>query len=168
MEDWSNANKLQLNADKCKELRIDFKRPKEQFDALNVNSKEPEQVDSIKLLGVTVSNTLKWNCHVSELIEKTNKRMYFLTLLKRAKVPTSDIVSFYTTCIRPALEYCAPLYHNALPDYLGNDIEGVQKHALSIISPALSNHDLLQSFKLETLKVRRNDHCQKLFNQAVS
>ena len=65
VEDWSNTNKLQLNADKCKELGIDFKRSKEQFDALNVNSKELEQVDSIKVLGVTISNTLKWNCHVS-------------------------------------------------------------------------------------------------------
>ena len=80
VEDWSNTNKLQLNADKCKELRIDFKRAKEQFVALNVNSKELEQVDSVKVLGVTISNTLKWNCHVSELIKKVNKRMYFLTL----------------------------------------------------------------------------------------
>ena len=168
VEDWSNTNKLQLNADKCKELRIDFKRSKEQFDAPNVNTKELEQVDSVKVLGVTISNTLKCNCHVSELIKKANKRMYFLTLLKRAKVPTSDIFSFYTTCIRPVLRYCTPLYHNALPDYLGNDVERVQKRALSIISPTLSYHDLLQSLKLETLKVRRNDRCQKLFDQVVS
>ena len=58
VEAWSNTNKLQLNADKCKELRIDFKRSKEQFDVLNVNSKELEQVDSVKVLGVTISNTL--------------------------------------------------------------------------------------------------------------
>ena len=107
-------NKLQLNADKCKELRIDLKRPKQQFDILPVNSKEFEQVDSVKVLGVTCSNTIQWNCHVSEIIKKANKRMYFLILLERAKVPASDIVSFYTTCIRPVLEYCAPLYHNAL------------------------------------------------------
>ena len=64
-----------------------------------MNSKELEQVDSVKVLGVTISNTLKWNCHVSELIKKANKRMYFLALLKRAKVPTSDIVSFYSTSV---------------------------------------------------------------------
>ena len=73
-----------------------------------------------------------------------------------------------TTCIRSKLEYCAPLYHNGLPDYLGNDIERVQKGALSIIYPALSYQDLLQSLNLESLKVRRSDHCQKLFNQVVS
>ena len=133
-----------------------------------MNSKEFEQVDSVKVLGVTISNTLQWKCHVSEIIKKANKRMYFLILINRAKVPASDIVSFYTTCIRPVLEYCAPLYHNALPDYLCKDIERVQKRALSIISPALSYQDSLQSFKINTLKVRRNNHCQKFFNKVVS
>ena len=127
-----------------------------------VNSKEFEQVDSVKVLGVTISNTLQWNCHVSEIIKKANKQMYFLILLKRAKVPASDIVSFYTTCIRPVLEYCAPLYHIALPDYLCKDKERVQKRVLSIISPALSNQDSLQSFKINTLKVRRSNRCQNM------
>ena len=49
----------------------------------------------------------------------------FLILQQRAKVPARDIISFYITCIRPVLEYCAPLYHHALPDYLSNDIEHV-------------------------------------------
>lgn len=52
--------------------------------------------------------------------------MCFLILLKRAKVPARDIISFYLTCIRSIREYCASLYHHALPDYLGNDTERVQ------------------------------------------
>ena len=45
--------------------------------------------------------------------------MYFLILLKRARVPVNDIVSFlYSTCIRPVLEYCAPVFHHALSAYL--------------------------------------------------
>ena len=36
--------------------------------------------------------------------------MFFLILLKRAKVPVRDIISFYPTCIRPVLEYCAPSF----------------------------------------------------------
>ena len=94
--------------------------------------------------------------------------MYFLILLKRAKVPACDILSFYTTCIRPVLEYCAPLYHNALPEYLCKDIERVQKRALSIISPTISYHDALQLFEINTLKVRPNNHCQMFFNHVVS
>ena len=55
VEQWSIVNKLQLNADKCTELFIDFKI-KHHFDAVTVNSQDLERVDSVKLLGVTICN----------------------------------------------------------------------------------------------------------------
>ena len=45
VEQWSTINKLQLSADKCKELVIDFKKVKHHFDAVTVNSQELERVD---------------------------------------------------------------------------------------------------------------------------
>ena len=65
---------------------------------------------------IVVANTLQGNCHVLDVIQKVNKRIYFLKLLKHANVPAPDIICFYI-CIRPVLEYIAPLYHYALPDY---------------------------------------------------
>ena len=84
--------------------------------------------------------------------------MYFLILLKRARVPFNDIVtcSFYSTCIRPLLEYCAPVFHHALPAYLSVELERVQERAWSIISPNdMSYHERLSLCNLETLKDRR-------------
>ena len=60
VEQWSTIKKLQLNADKCKELVTDFKKVKHHFDAVTVKSQELERV---KLLGVSITNTLRWNCH---------------------------------------------------------------------------------------------------------
>ena len=37
LENWSNSNRLLLNADKCKELQMDFKSTKQSFDPLTVN-----------------------------------------------------------------------------------------------------------------------------------
>ncbi len=51
VERWSTENKLQLNADKCKEMVIDFKKVKHNFHTISVNSKELELVDSVKILG---------------------------------------------------------------------------------------------------------------------
>ena len=48
------------------------------------------------------------------------------------------IVNFYCTTIRTVLEYRAPVFHHALPAYLNEDIERIQKRALSIISPVMS------------------------------
>ena len=56
--------------------------------------------------------------------------MFFLILLKRAKVTSGDIINFYHTCIRPLSEYCAPLYHHESPAYLSDDLERIQKRVL--------------------------------------
>ena len=105
-----------------------------------------------------MSSDLKWNTHI------VDKRLYFIVLLKRARVPLNDIVNFYCTTIRPVLEYCAPVFHHALPAYLNEDIERIQKRALSIISPAMSYRECLDSLGLPTLYDRRNGLCRQLFD----
>ncbi len=78
----------------------------------------------MKLLGLTVSNNLKWNEHINaNKANKANKRMYFLIQLKRAMVPVVDLKSFYITCIRSVLDYGVPVFHYALPKYLMKDLE---------------------------------------------
>ena len=102
-----------------------------------------------------ISNTLQWNHHIAEVVKKPNKRLYFLVLLKRANVPSADIISFYCTCIRPALEYCALVFHHRLPAYLSDDLENIQRRAFSIISPGVLHCHDLQLFDVGTRKDRR-------------
>ena len=73
-------------------------------------------------------------------------------------------MNFYCTTIRPVLEYCAPVFHHALPTYLNEDIERIQKRALSIISPAMSYRECLDSLGLPTLYDRCNGLCRQLFD----
>ena len=153
---------MQLNADKCKEMVIDFKIF-HSFPPLEVDGNELPVTDCAKILGVTISSDLKWNNHIVDCIKKANKRLYFIVLLKRARVPLNDIVNFYCTTIRPVLEYCAPVFHHALPAYLNEDIERIQKRALSIISPAMSYRECLDSLGLPTLYDRRNGLCRQFY-----
>ena len=37
-----------------------------------------ENVDNIKYLGVTITNDLKWNTHISNICTKTNRTLGFL------------------------------------------------------------------------------------------
>ena len=94
--------------------------------------------------------------------------MYFLVLLRKAGVPSSDIVNFYCTCVRPLLEYCAPVFHQAIPSYLSEDLERIQKRALNVISPGHSYCDNLARFGLKTLQSRRETLCLKLFQSILS
>ena len=68
VQSWSLDHKFQLNADKCKEMVVDLKKTKQVFDPIIVNNKELDIVDHAKILGLTISNDLRWNAHVSESI----------------------------------------------------------------------------------------------------
>ena len=60
----------ETNSIKRKELIIDFKKSKNRFNSISVDSKELELVDHAKILGVTIASTLQWNYHIHEVIRK--------------------------------------------------------------------------------------------------
>ena len=141
----SGTNLMQLNADKCKELVIDFKTHKHSFDPLYISSNSLRVVSSPKVLGLTISDDLSWNLHVSDIIRKANKRLYFLILLRRAGVPSSDIICFHCTCIRPLLEYCAPVFHHAIPKYLSNDLERFRNVPYTLLLQVIATERILHT-----------------------
>ena len=53
------------------------------------------------------------------------------------------------------------IWHHALPSYLSQELERIQKRALKIIVPALSYSEALQFLNLRTLDERRNELCVK-------
>ena len=161
--EWSRLNRFQLNTDKCKELRISFARHKSDLPPLMACGNALEVVDSAKLLGVTISSNLTWNLHVAEVIKKTSKRLYFLLQLKRAHVPKSDLVTFYTTCVRSVCDYAVQVFFSSLPLYLINDLERVQKRVLSIIYPYVSYNEALVQAGLSRLVDHHQDLCKSLF-----
>ncbi len=158
---WSNDNKFQFNLGKCKELRINFTTQPYTDDPLNINGEPFEIVESAKVLGVTLTSDLKWNKHVSNIVEKASKRLYLLKQLKRAEVETSSLYKFYTACIRSVVEYACQVFHSSLPSYLSSEIESVQKRALRIIHPELTYIEAINQAKLETLYERREKLCMK-------
>jgi hypothetical protein len=122
---------------------------------------------SAKLLGLMVSNDLKWNAHIDMVCKKVATRLYFLWQLKRTKLPIHDLLLFYKTCIRPVIEYASPVFHNALPQYLLNVLERLQKHALRILYPELSYILALDMSGMATLYERREEASSLLFQEVV-
>ena len=137
--EWSRENRVQLNADKCKELRISFAKEQRAFDPVIIEEKEVELVTSTKLLGLTIANDLTWNDHVTVITKKASKRLYFLTQLKRAGVPKQDLAMFYVSCVRSVIDYAAPVFSNGLPQYLKNELVRLEKRAISIITSGKCN-----------------------------
>ena len=89
---------------------------------------------------------------------------FVLKQLKRANIPPKDLVTFYSTCIRPVIEYTCPVFHNVLPAYLSAELEQLQKRAMHIIHPFTPYCDALACANLEKLSERREAITTKLFD----
>ena len=55
---WSLENRVQLNTDKCKEMRKSFTKYQQEFEPILINGDTLEVVDSLKLLGLSISSDL--------------------------------------------------------------------------------------------------------------
>ena len=58
-----------------------------------------ENVDYIKYLGVTITNDLKWNTHISNICNKANRTRTLFSCPQNAKEAA------YKDMVRPILEY---------------------------------------------------------------
>ena len=161
-------DKFQLNETKCKELHINFStKNTKSFEPVVVNGMPIELVATSKILVLNVSGDLKWNSHIDSIIKKAKKRLYSLPQLKRSCLGTRWLDQFFCTCIRPITEYICPVFHDSLPAYLSNELEGVQKRAMRIIFPFCSYNESLVESSLIKFSDPRQEPVDKLFKEVV-
>ena len=131
----AHAHKFELNESKYKELWITFAKTVPQFDPILVNEQPLETVSTAKLLGLNISHDLKWNHLISEITRKAAPQFYFMRQLKRANIPTKDLLTFYSMMQLSTLEYASPVFHNSLPKYLSDNLEQLQKQTKKYLPP---------------------------------
>ena len=69
-------HRMKLNPTKCKEMLINFMSNHNFIvNPIVIGSNTIERVMTYKLLGVYVSNDLKWNHHVEVIVQKGNRRL---------------------------------------------------------------------------------------------
>ncbi|CAB4012084.1 RNA-directed DNA polymerase from mobile element jockey [Paramuricea clavata] len=88
MNDWALRNKTKLYAKKTKDMWICFKAAIPEPPSLKIGNDTIERVNSFKLLGLWINNTLKWNTHIEEITKKANKRLFYLRECRRSNLPT--------------------------------------------------------------------------------
>ena len=111
---------------------------------------------------------LQWNAHIDNTISKVSRRIYFLVQLERANGESKNLVKFYITCIRSAVEYCWVVLLYSLPDYNHVRLERVQIRCLSIIYRQASYEEALKKTGLLKLKLSRENLVVKLFKFIMS
>ncbi len=164
LADWSSQNFMNINTAKTKEMLlgpINNDPP----CLLTIGDNSIERVNSFKLLGVTVTDTLKWEENVSKICAKAGTRLHFLKLLKRAGMPANELINYYKTVIRPVIEYGSTVWQANITDDQTHRLDAVQRRAERIIYCDTVKND--EQLNLTPLKSRFDSQAKRFFQSLL-
>ena len=95
-----------------------------------------ERVNQTQLLGVITTDHLKWQGHTDYVCGKASSRLHFLRMLRGAGVDPKDIMTTYIALVHFIMEYAYEVWHTGLTVQQSEQLEQVQRGALSVAYPA--------------------------------
>ena len=100
---------MKLNPTKCKEMLINFMSNHNFIvNHIVIGSNTIERVMAYKLLGVYVSNDPKWNHHVEVIVQKGNRSLYSLRVLKQCGAPPASLAKVLYNYCSSCSRICCP------------------------------------------------------------
>ena len=132
VESWAVQNKMEVNAEKTKDMWITFKKSCPIAPPISIGSSELERVTEFKFLGVYVQNDLMWNPHIISIASKACKRIHYIRVCRTAHLPRDIGLTTYITKIRAVLEFVSPVCGGRLI-YLEEDLQRVQNRCLNAV-----------------------------------
>ena len=131
---------------------------------LTLENETLEVVKEAKLLGVIVSNDLKWQKNTEYIVKKAYRQMEILRIAASFGAPLEDKKLIYISYIRSVLEQSCHIWNSRLTEENIMDLERVQKSAVRIIlnKPYENYYEALDQIDLESLADRREHLCLKL------
>ena len=145
-----------LTPKKCKILAFDFLHYISfQFPPVATCGCILEEVKSFKFLGVFIFHDLTWMVHCDYIMKKAYRKLYALRQLRQCGVSAHDSVMVYCLLVRSILEYACVVFA-ALPQYLSDSLERIQKRALAIIFPGSTYSEASNLTTITILEGRRS------------
>lgn len=137
-------------------MHITRKRAPLKF-AYHLNGLHVAEAASVKYLGVTITNTLKWDVHINQTCTKAYRQLGYLRR-KLALAPSKVRLTSYKCLVRPILEYGSVIW-NPHQTYLLNQLEGIQNKALRFVYSQYSRDVNITALRnrasIQTLAIRR-------------
>ena len=125
-------------------------------------------VKETKLLGIVVTDNLKWESNTDYLCKKAYKKLWILHRLKVIGVEPGFLLDVYLKEVRSILELAVPAWHSGLTARLSSDLERVQKAAVRIIlGQSLPYSTALKKLNIDTLSVRRENLCERFARKTL-
>jgi hypothetical protein len=129
---WSADSMLPINFKKTCILDIITKKGLTLKRISSPDNTLLDVVHNTKLLGVVVSDNLKWDEHIQYCVTKASKSIYILIILKSMGVDQHHLWQAYCAFTRSILTYAYPVYCN-VPQRLYAKLQKVESRAKRII-----------------------------------
>ena len=172
MSNEADQNHMVINAKKCHSITFNFSDSNKPPENLHINNAPILREKAIKLLGVEITDNLKFSNNTKIICKKVNSMFFKLSKMKSFGATRDDLVKIWTTILRPCAEYASPVWHPGLTLSETKDLEKLQKTALAIIlgrcyinsrpyykvdNTTKTYDEALNILGLESLKQRRED-----------
>ena len=176
LESFTNRKLLKIKEKKTNVMKFNFSKANDFPPELRVNGfkDQLEVMSETKLLGVIVTNDLKWSGNTDYICKKAYKKMWTLRRMKVLNVEPLVILDVYLKEIRSVLELAVPAWHSGLSKKNAADIERVQRVAVSVILSDCTTgksdytYDMaLVTLNLEPLEVRRDKLCESFAKKTL-
>ena len=121
-----------------------------------------DSTSTMKVLGWHFSSRPTPDAYLDTMIKRFRERYWTLRHLKHNGFTEKELVTVYTTIVRPVADYMMETYHSMMNDSYDEAVERLQTHALKcIFGPRLSARRLRELAGVSTLRQRRIEHCDK-------
>ena len=153
---------MKINPKKTKIMSFNkswkFDYPPEVYFSNKVNL---EVITETKLVGVIISDDLRWQKNTDYICQKARGKLWTLRRMKKMNLGQSHIFDVFTKEVRSLLELAVPVWHSGLTKLQAAQIERVQKTALRIIlgDDYVSYNVACLLLDVETLESRRELLC---------
>uniref|UniRef100_A0A3B3I122 Reverse transcriptase domain-containing protein n=1 Tax=Oryzias latipes TaxID=8090 RepID=A0A3B3I122_ORYLA len=134
---WCSINNLELNTQKTVEMIVDFRKVTAPSPPLTLSDSPITIVDSVRFLGTTITQDLKWEPSICSLLKKAQQRMYFLRQLKKARLPAQMMVQFYTAIIESILTSSITVWYTSATTRDINRLQRIVRSAEKVIGCSL-------------------------------
>ena len=138
-EKFTQQNKMIINKQKTKVISFTKSRKWDFPPELSFSDGTPiECVPSVRLVGVLVSQDLKWFQNTKFICEKARRKLWILRRMQALELNQFQLFDVYTKEIRSILEMAVPVWHPGLTKQQAKDIETIQKYLLKLSSNTIT------------------------------
>ena len=156
IDDAATKIGMSLNLKKTQLLCVSDAKNYRVNSYLRIGDEIVEGQKEMKILGYILGSCPGAKAQVEDIKRKAARKSWSIRHLKKAAVPTRDLLEIYMSFIRSVIEYGSNIYHGYLTRQQAQELERIQANILkSIYGDKSSYRECLVRAQMPTLRKRR-------------